>query len=260
MNASSQPQPESPPQALDYWHQSRQPLASMVFVAPLLVVYEAGVLVLGPQAVRNGADVWLRGLLEVLDLGQYFLLPVLTVGILLAWHHATGRPWRVAGGVLWGMLVESVLLGLCLRVILQIQVLAGSTVAGSAAQTWQRGNPVPEAPSTWAGMIGFLGAGIYEELLFRLIVLSAVVWAATRLGMKAVPAAAVSVAATSVLFAAAHYVGPYGDPVEWTTYTFWFSLVFRFSAGVFFSIVFLCRGFGIAAGAHAAYDILVKLL
>ena len=259
MNESSHPQTAAPPQPLDYWHQSRQPLAGLIFVAPLLAVYEAGVLILGPQAVRNGADVWLRGLLDLLDLGQYFLLPVLTVGILLAWHHATRRPWHVSRGVLSGMLVETVLLALCLRVILQVQILGWRTMAHSPALSWQQPNAVPEAPSPWAGMIGFLGAGVYEELLFRLILLSAVVWAVKRSGMAAGPAAAVSVAATSFLFAAAHYVGPYGDAVEWTKYAFWFGFVFRFLAGVFFSILFLCRGFGIVAGAHAGYNILVKL-
>ncbi len=59
--------------------------------------------------------------------------------------------------------------------------------------------------------------------------------------------------ATSVLFAAAHYVGASGEPFRW------FSFVFRFVAGMFFSVVFIYRGFGIAAGSHAAYDILVGL-
>ena len=56
---------------------------------------------------------------------------------------------------------------------------------------------------------------------------------------------------SSLLFAAAHYVGPYGDPLQWR------SFLFRTLAGIFFAVVFLYRGFGIAAGSHAAYDILV---
>jgi len=260
MNAPPHPQTPSPPEPLDYWQESRQPIAGLIFVAPLLVGYEAGVLILGPQAIRNGADVWLRGLLDLLDLGQYFLLPVLTVGILLAWHHATQRPWRVSRGVLPGMLVETVLLALCLRVILQVQTLGWRMMAHSPALSWQQAGALPEAAYTWAGVIGFFGAGVYEELLFRLILLSAVVWAMRQSGMAAKPAAAAAMLATSFLFAAAHYVGPYGDAIQWAAYAFWFGLLFRFLAGVFFSILFLSRGFGIAAGAHAGYNILVKLL
>ena len=65
----------------DYWQQSRRPLTSLAFVTPLLIIYEAGVLWLGPQAMRNGADVWLRQLLDLLGFSQYFLLPVLTLGL-----------------------------------------------------------------------------------------------------------------------------------------------------------------------------------
>ena len=41
----------------EYWRQTRRPLASLAFILPLLVLYEGGVVLLGSQAVRNGADV-----------------------------------------------------------------------------------------------------------------------------------------------------------------------------------------------------------
>ena len=63
----------------------------------------------------------------------------------------------------------------------------------------------------------------------------------------------VAVLATSLLFAIAHHVGPYGEPF------LWFTFLFRVLAGIFFAVLFLYRGFGIAAGAHAGYDILVGL-
>jgi hypothetical protein len=44
-----------------------------------------------------------------------------------------------------------------------------------------------------------------------------------------------------------------------TSFVFWFGFVFRFLAGVFFSVLFVYRGFGIAAGSHAAYDVLLGL-
>jgi len=93
-----------------YWQQSRRPLVSLAFILPLLALYEGGVLLLGPSALRNGADVWLRQLLDQLGLGSYFLLPFLTVAVLMAWHHASRQPWKVSAGVLYGMLLESVLL------------------------------------------------------------------------------------------------------------------------------------------------------
>ena len=59
----------------DYWQQSRRPLASLYFVAPLLAMYEAGVILLGPHAIRNGADVWLRQLLDFWGSASTFCCP-----------------------------------------------------------------------------------------------------------------------------------------------------------------------------------------
>src|SRR5688500_15193837 len=90
-----------------YWSESRRPFASLAFVAPMLLVYEFGVLLLGPFGIRNGADVWLRQLLSSLGFTQFFLLPILTCGILLSWHHLRRDRWRVGWFVLYGMVFES---------------------------------------------------------------------------------------------------------------------------------------------------------
>ena len=58
---------------------------------------------------------------------------------------------------------------------------------------------------------------------------------------------------TSFFFSMAHYVGPHGE--RFIAYTF----AFRFVAGAFFAVLFVFRGFGIAAGTHALYDIFVGM-
>lgn len=148
-----------------YWVESRRPLASLVFIMPLLIVYEVGVTLLG--AHQNGADAFLRRLLELLGFGQHLVLPLLTVCILLGWHYLSREPWQLSGGILSAMAVESLLMGLCLRVILFVQNGLFLSI----------GERIQDA-------IGFLGAGIYEELLFRLILLSALGWVFRRAGRK----------------------------------------------------------------------------
>jgi hypothetical protein len=229
-----------------YWVESRQPLASLVFIAPLLVGYEAGVLLIGPQRVRNGADAWLRQLLELIDFGQYFLLPVLTVCILLGWHYTTRRPWRLSRGLLWSMVGECLLLALCLWLLAQLQGILLQSVARSIGLSI---SSVAEQIAT--DLVRYLGAGIYEELLFRLILLSLALWGFGRLGLGGRRSLVAAVLLTSLLFSTAHYVGQYGELLDWN------SFLFRFLAGVFFSILFVYRGFGIVAGAHAGYNILV---
>lgn len=227
-----------------YWIESRQPLASLLFIAPLLIVYEAGVLVLGPENVRNGADAWLRQFLDLIGFGQYFLLPILTVCILLGWHYTTRRSWRLSRGIFYGMLGECALLAICLRLLLELQ----HVVLHTAAEPIALG-----IGATVRTGVGFLGAGIYEELLFRLILLPIAAWGFRRAGFGSGAAMAAAVLLTSLLFAAAHHVGPHGEPFDA------FHFLFRFLAGAFFSILFVYRGFGIAAGTHAGYDILVGL-
>lgn len=218
-----------------YWAESRRPLASLLFILPFLIVYEFGILSLGPAAARNGVDVWLRNLLDWIGFGQYFLLPLLTIGILLSWQYTSRAPWRISRGVLCGMMVESLVLAFCLRLILHMQDM------------------LLDISSTFSTLVMFLGAGIYEELLFRLIFLTAAVWIFRCIGAKRTLSVVSAVVLTSLLFSAAHYIGPQGEPPQL------FSFTFRFIAGVFFCVLFVYRGFGIAAGTHAAYDIVVGL-
>ncbi|MEI7862113.1 MAG: CPBP family intramembrane glutamic endopeptidase [Planctomycetota bacterium] len=225
-----------------YWSLSRTPLMSLIFTFPLVVAYEGGVLLLGRGSPRNGADVWLRNGLDALGFGAYFLLPVLTVLGLLAWHHIEHHRWRFSIWVLGGMLLECLLLA---------SVLVG--LARLQGEWW----PLSLAGG-WAGvavrLIGFCGAGLYEEVLFRLLLLPAVIWGFARCGASEWGAAFWGVMLTSLLFSAAHYVGPLGDSFELYSFTF------RTMAGLFFATLFVVRGFGIAAGTHAAYDMLVGLL
>ena len=225
-----------------YWAESRQPLASLIFILPLLAIYEAGVLLFG---VQNGADQFMRRVLDVFGLGQHLLLPMLTVCILLGWQYLSRLPWRVSPGVVSAMAAESILLGLCLRLVPYLQNCVMAIEA-------------PAAPGIlrivyekMQNAVGFIGAGIYEELLFRLILLSLLTWGLLQTGMKPRICTIAAVLLSSLIFAAAHHVGPSG--LEFNPYDF----IFRTVAGVFFSVVFIYRGFGIAAGSHAVYDILV---
>ncbi len=224
--------------AENYWVQSRRPIVSLVFIAPLLLIYEAGVLIWG---VQNGAYAWMQQFLDRLGFSQHLLLPLLTVCILGAWHYLTHEPWRFSPSVLWPMVVECLLLAICLRVVAVLQsslfFAVGETVEANIS----------------AKLVVYLGAGIYEELLFRLMLLSAIVWLIRQWWSAQKPSMVLAVLVSSLVFAVAHYVGHAGDTF------YWFSFLFRFVAGVFFSILFIYRGFGIAAGTHAVYDILVGL-
>jgi hypothetical protein len=244
----------------DYFRQSRRPLASLLFTLPLLAVYELGVVLQGESAILNGADVWLRQLLGLLGIASSLALPALIVGILLAWHHTTGEPWRVRSSVLGGMLVEcAVLAGVLLGgVHLQHRVFEWLSVPlvgpGEPASAISAGVAlVGSVQSVFAHLVSYFGAGVYEETLFRLILLPVVVLVLRAAKVRPRTAMVIAVVVTSALFSAAHHVGASGEPLDP------FRMTFRFLAGVFFCLLFLLRGYGIAVGTHALYDVFAAL-
>ena len=239
--AATDPAAIEPATEDSYWSISRTPLTSLVFSLPLVAAYEGGVLILGRGTARNGADVWLRTLLDQLGFGEYFLLPILTVLGLLAWHHVEHDRWQWRSDVLMGMLVECGFWAVILVGIARLQDRFWPLAAGAAEGFLSR-------------FVAFCGAGLYEEVLFRLLLMPALAWGLARLGATPAAAAVWAVFGSSLLFSIAHYVGPLGDAFDPYSFTF------RFLAGGFFAVLFAIRGFGIAAGSHAAYDMLVGLV
>jgi membrane protease YdiL (CAAX protease family) len=102
-------------------------------------------------------------------------------------------------------------------------------------------------------VVTYLGAGIYEEALFRLALFSAI--AAILRGLDMGQGLSVFLAAVSsaVLFSTAHHIGPYGQ--AYSNYLF----LFRVAAGMYFALLYQLRGFGIAVGAHACYNLMVSI-
>jgi len=200
--------------------------------------------------VRNGAEAWMRQLLDMAGLGGYFLLPLLTVALLLAWHHMTRRTWSVRRRVLLGMVVEAALFGV---VLVGVARFYGHFFVMSIHPTMAATSSPHPLATTLARIAGFCGAGIYEEVLFRLLLIPTIV-AILQAG-KLRPAACYTTAflLSSIIFSAAHYVGSAAD--SWALASFLFRLV----AGVYFALLFVLRGFGIAAGAHALYDVCVGI-
>lgn len=242
------------PRGDDYWVQARQPLHSLLFLAPLLVAYEAGVLWFArgrDESLRNGADFWMRGWLQQTGLANPWMLPALVVGLLLAWQIAGKYKWRVSTGTLAGMTAESLLFGCCLIVVGQLQDLAFRHVKMSLPLL---NIPMSQSASTIPKAVSYLGAGVYEEVLFRLCLLPLGYGVFRLFAMPKKPALVLAVIATSLIFSAAHYIGPAAD--QFSPYSF----TFRALAGGFFALLFVLRGFGVTVGAHAAYDLIVGVI
>ncbi len=99
-----------------------------------------------------------------------------------------------------------------------------------------------------------LGAGLYEELLFRLGLLGGLHYVGVRgLGLKPAGSFVVALIVSSIAFTLFHHVGAWGEPLE--TRALWY----RGAAGILLGLVFLGRGLGVVVYLHALYDVLNDL-
>lgn len=236
-----------------YWESTRHPFASLLLVAPMAVLYEGGVLWLGgatADELRAGADAWMRHALQGLGFDDHGILPILLALVLLIWQVVAYRDLRVSPSIVPGMLLESLVWAVLL-------VGASRILERGFAYLDQVWSPLLAASATDGPsareFLTFLGAGLYEETLFRLILVPLFYHALRLCYTPAAIASALAVVAAGLLFALAHHAGA---PAESFT---WFAFIFRWSAGVYFAWLFIFRGFGVAAAAHAGYDVLVSL-
>jgi hypothetical protein len=234
-----------------YWEATREPRYSLAFVLPMIIIYQVGIVVLARLGgagfeLRNAADVLMREVVGLLGLSGNLVSGVVVVGVLFAWHAARGRSWRLRTGYVLGMGLESLLYALVLiltyvAVVVRLQRMLLSTGDGARSAAGQ--------------LVLGIGAGVYEEFLFRLVLIGCIGYLLRRLGTRRLLSMVVASVAAAAAFAAFHVVGEEGmealSPVPFA---------FRAFAGLLFAGFFYVRGFGIAVGTHALYNVITVVL
>jgi hypothetical protein len=241
--AAAARKPKASPSArllLDYYKDSQRPLSSLLFLLPLIILYELGTWLYASDPF-HGTETRIIAFNLMRDFFQFFgatgkYLPALAVvGILLAWHIAHRDSWTVDLPILAGMAIESALLAVP---IIFLSALPTHRLPLFASANWR------------SLLVLSVGAGIYEELVFRLIALTLLnLLLIDVLKVRKSAAALLIVLIPALLFSLYHYLG--SDTFTWQNFTF------RTLAGIYFGILFMFRGFGITAGTHAAYDLMI---
>lgn len=209
-----------------------RPLDALVFLLPLMLFYEFAS---SRQHEQIVASVLLRQFLHYFGEVGSWAPGLAVVAILLATHIASREPWEIHLRQVGFMYVEAIVMAVPLlflnfimpRVLL---IVGDPTVVNKVA-------------------LG-IGAGVYEELVFRLILISLMIFVfgdLLRLRMSYVAVGALVV--SSLMFAGYHHqpIGP--EPFDLTRF------VFRTVAGLYLGVIFWFRGYGPAAGCHAAYNV-----
>ncbi len=227
--------PPDPP----YWQATRGPLYCLVFLFPLVAIYELGALLLRPEAwpeQRLVAPSLIQHLVAWFGTDAVWVPGVALVLTLLIWQFWSRAPWRVRWWAFPLMVVESLVLTVPLFVLGE---LLQQTTGGPAFESLR------------VQMVLALGAGVYEELVFRLYLISGLMGlltAACRVPKRAATVSAVVLAA--LIFAACHF-----NPIGSEVFT-WPLFLMLTAAGGYLSIIFVLRGLGVATGCHAAFNLL----
>ena len=252
------------PEPGSYAAMSRTNTYGLLFALPLLMLYEVAVAAIniGEEfRVRNGADQWLRSILRSIGIESTVALSALLVaaGLLIVLRERRGNSVPIRPKIFGAMLVESAILaGLFGTVVgrLTSSVLS-PFAAGPSEPLTTLMSAAPQAVATLGviqQLVLSLGAGLYEELVFRVLLIPALIalFVATR-RIERPAATAIAVIVSSLIFSAAHYVGPLGDTLALGSFTL------RFIGGLAFSLILVLRGFGIVAWTHALYDVFLIL-
>ena len=230
---------------MSYLLKSRTSFYSFLFTLPLFFLYEINILFLSWDdilVVRNGADFLMRNILESFDIyGLYGLGLVFFLGLLVTYIFfiKEDQQQEVNVNFLFIMLAESMLWSVFLYFLLfKFMVLLMNPVGKTILQQ-----------VTLA-----IGAGIYEEFLFRVLLIAGLsgilgfvfMWDKTFKNI-------IAVVLSGGIFSAFHFMGEYGDFFSMELF------LIRFFAGLILGVLYMYRGFGITAYTHSIYDLIVLI-
>jgi membrane protease YdiL (CAAX protease family) len=228
----------------------RNLLTSLILVFPLFLVYQVGVLFTLPML--NGADFLTVFLFRNLGLSTQAYLGY-TAAVAAAF--AAGVLWlrrrqQFQSALVWRVFVESAIYALTMGSLI---VFVMTRVFGISPRLSGVGGIAAQSFGTRVVMS--LGAGVYEETVFRLGIMAGLALLLERgVGVRRWVAALIALVVSSLLFSAMHHIPPYGDPFSIGVFTF------RVLAGACFALLFWFRGFAIAVYTHALYDLYVLVV
>ncbi len=239
----------------------------LLFLSPLILLYAIGSWQYGthPQTGEHIAiSAYLRFIefFEIFGVTSLYLPSLVLVVVLIVWHVLKKDRWELHPGIPALMWLESIVLSLPLLVM--DQVLTRLSIRSTNASLSSLSIPLfnsPQAPVIaelpWQTQVVLsVGAGIYEELLFRMVGIAVVhLLLVDVLRIRENIGTVCAVAISAIAFAAYHDLTPgAATSIDWSL------AIFYFLSGIYFGSVFVVRGFGIAVGAHAVYDLLVIVI
>lgn len=232
-----------------YLENTNNLLYSFLVSLPLFLLYEFLILVSQPSGdaiVRISVDVWVKTLFTFLGVNavSFSLLLVAVIGLFIIYKERE-RLKTLNFSYFPVLIIEATVYAIVVAIISQSLVSAILNMAAS--------DPINSLSITQQIALS-LGAGLYEELFFRVILVTVFILLFTKLFGKKWAGITAAVVLSALLFSAVHYVGSMGDAFTMS------SFLYRFLFGLILNGIYVWRGFGVAAWTHAIYDIMVIAL
>tara|TARA_R110002124_G_scaffold134495_4_gene297274 strand:+ start:9470 stop:10195 length:726 start_codon:yes stop_codon:yes gene_type:complete len=230
-----------------YFSDTKNLLYSFLISLPLFLAYELLILISQPDAsqiVRISVDSWFKSIFSLLGVNavSITLLVVALLGMLILYKERD-QLRRLRFKFFPMMIAESTVYAAIVTLIASFFISMIFAISGS--------DPI----SSLSGLQKFalsLGAGLYEELFFRVILVSLLILVFNKLfNNKKWAATTVAIILSAFLFSLVHYIGSMGDPFTFSSFSY------RFVFGLMLNGIYVWRGFGIAAWTHALYDLMV---
>ncbi len=251
-----------------YFSLSMRPLHILVFLLPIILYYEIGLL--GWVGTRGTASLTSHELLsrffEVFGVLGLHLPAIALVVTLLLQHVLTRDKWRIRPMVLFAMIAESAFLTGPLIILWMVLnsggASGGGTEQGAALAAVQGGAEAAVAQASVFSsefqnrLMIAMGAGLYEEMLFRLVLITMIHFVITDvLGFKDKAGKMAAVLGAAIAFLWIH------DQIRLSTGGIDLRLAaFILVSGVYLGVLFLVRGFGVAVGVHLMWDLLAFVI
>jgi membrane protease YdiL (CAAX protease family) len=229
-----------------YFENTNTLLYSFLVSLPLFFLYEILILISQPSGdaiVRISVDVWIKSLFTSLGVSaiSFSLLIVAIIGLFILYKERE-RLKTLKFIYFPTLLLEATVYAIVVAFISQSLVSFMLNMAVS--------DPIATLTTTQKLALS-LGAGLYEELFFRVILVTVLILIFTKVFGKKWAAITAAVVLSALLFSAVHYIGSMGDAFTLG------SFLYRFLFGLILNGIYVWRGFGVAAWTHAIYDIMV---
>jgi membrane protease YdiL (CAAX protease family) len=225
------------------------PWTDLGLTLPIFIGYHVGVVFL---PVRNAAD-WVTQELVVLvnyNHLHYWGLTAAIAGLYVGCLFLLGRDQALRPSRFLWIFLEGVAYAVAMKLLATAavgQLSLGPSVLGA------------EKSPVFVGVVMSLGAGFYEEVMFRVVLFG--VGSKIFRGLFPFPVpfrrfllSVFWAFACAALFSFWHHLGPYGEPFAWTPF------LFRWVCGLVFTVIFVFRGFAPAVWTHTLYDLWVLVL